>query len=67
MIRAFCLFGGIDIRVPEDVQIKLKSGIIFGGISDDRKKVPEKNSKYTIYLDVAGGFGGLSISDNDKK
>ena len=67
VIRAFCLFGGIDIRVPEDVQIKLKSGIIFGGISDDRKTVPEKNGKYTIYIDAAGGFGGLSINDKDKK
>ncbi len=66
VIKAFCAFGGIDIKVPEDVQIKIKSGIIFGGISDDRKGDKNKG-KYTIYLDAAGGFGGISISDKDKK
>ena len=66
VIKAFCLFGGIDIKVPEDVQIKLKSGFIFGGISDERKGESEKG-KYTIYIDAAGGFGGVTISDKEKK
>lgn len=66
-IKVFCLFGGVDIKVPKDVQIKSKSGFIFGGISDDRKSKSEK-SKYTIYLEAAGGFGGVGINDkNDKK
>jgi len=37
VIKAFCLFGGIDIKVSEDVQVKIKSGFIFGGASDERK------------------------------
>ena len=65
-IKAFCLFGGIDIRVPEDVQVKIKSGFIFGGVSDDRKGDSSKG-KYTIYLEAAGGFGGITISDQKKK
>ena len=65
VIKAFCLFGGIDIKVPEDVQVKIKSGFIFGGASDERKGDASKG-KYTIYLDAAGGFGGISISDKDK-
>ncbi len=64
VIKAFCLFGGIEIRVPEDVQVKMKSGFIFGGISDDRKG--EAKGKYTIYIDASGGFGGLTISDKKK-
>ena len=65
-IKAFCLFGGIDIEVPEDVQVKIKSGFIFGGTSDERKN--EATGKYTIYIDATGGFGGLEISDKgDKK
>ena len=66
VIKAFCLFGGIDIKVPEDVQIIARSGFIFGGISDERKGEAEKG-KYTIYLDATGGFGGVEISDKTKK
>lgn len=65
VIKAFCLFGGIDIMVPEDVQVKIKSGFIFGGIADERKSDSSKG-KYTIYLDAAGGFGGASVSDKMK-
>lgn len=65
VIKAFCLFGGIDIGVPEDVQVKIKSGFIFGGISDDRKGNKEKG-KYTIYLDATGGFGGVTVKDKIK-
>ncbi len=65
-IKAFCLFGGVDIKVPKDVCIKTKSGFIFGGISDDRKDSVE-TGKYTLYIDAAGGFGGVSISDKEEK
>ena len=44
-----------------------KSGFVFGGISDDRKSKAEK-SKNTIYIEAAGGFGGVTIRDSkDKK
>lgn len=66
VIKAFCLFGGIDIKVPEDVQVKIKSGFIFGGASDERKGNASKG-KHTIYLDAAGGFGGISVSDKEEK
>ncbi len=66
VIKAFCVFGGIDIKVPEDVEVKVKSGFIFGGISDDRKHVSNKG-KYTIYIDAAGGFGGIDIEDDSRK
>ena len=66
VIKAFALFGGIEIKVPKDIQIKTKSGFIFGGISDDRKDSDTKG-KYTIYLDAAGGFGGVSINDKELK
>lgn len=62
VIKAFALFGGIDIIVPDDVKVKIKSGFVFGGFSDDRKNATEKG-KHTIYIDAAGGFGGVSIKD----
>lgn len=66
VIKAFVLFGGIDIIVPTDAKIKLKSGFIFGGFSDDRKN-PSDKSKHTIYIDAAGGFGGITITDKPEK
>ena len=66
VIRAFAMFGGVDIKVPEDVQIKIKSRFIFGGVSDDRKDEASKG-KYTIYIDATGGFGGVNIYDKGKK
>lgn len=66
VIKAFAMFGGIDIKVPEDVQVKIKSGFIFGGASDERKGDTGKG-KHTIYLDATGGFGGISVSDKGKK
>ena len=65
VIKAFCLFGGISIIVPEDVQVKIKSGFIFGGASDERKGEVNKG-KYTIYLDAGGGFGGIGVTDEEK-
>lgn len=65
VIKAFCLFGGIDIKVPEDATVKIRSGFIFGGISDERKSDTGK-SKYTIYLDASGGFGGVNVTDKGK-
>ena len=66
IIKAFTLFGGIDIRVPDDIIVKLKSGFVFGGFSDDRKN-PSEKGKHTIYIDAAGAFGGVTITDKTNK
>ena len=65
VIKAYCAFGGIDIKVPENIRVKINSGFMFGGAIDERKGDTTK-SKYTIYIDVNGGFGGVSINDRDK-
>ena len=67
VIKAACAFGGIEIKVPEDVKIKVSSGFIFGGVSDDRKNSSKKEGKYTIYIDAGGCFGGITISDKASK
>ena len=66
VIKTITIFDGIDIIVPDDVNVKLKSVVIVGGFSDDRKNATEKG-KYTIYIDAAGGFGGVSIKDKSEK
>ena len=65
VIKAFALFGGIDIKLPEGVVLKTSSGFVFGGVSDERKNVDKKSTAKkktpTIYLDAAGGFGGVEV------
>ena len=60
VINASAIFGGIDIFVPSNVKIKIKSTPIFGGVSN--KAVQEKNEEtHTIYVNGLAVFGGVEI------
>lgn len=59
VINASSVFGGIDIIVPDDVNIKIKSNSIFGGV--DNKKKNNEDNKYTIYVNASCLFGGVDI------
>ena len=60
VINANSIFVGITIYVPEDVNVKIESTSIFGGVSDERKnKVTD--AKYTIYINANAIFGGVEI------
>ena len=60
VINASSIFGGIDILVPENMKIKIKSSSIFGGVSDN-KKYSEKDGEHTIYINATCLFGGVEI------
>lgn len=60
VINASSIFGGIDILVPENVKVKIKSSSIFGGVSDERKYAENKEG-YTIYINATCLFGGVDI------
>lgn len=60
VINTTSIFGEITIYVPKDVNVKVSSTSIFGGVSDERKdKV--KDSKHTIYVNATTMFGGVEI------
>ena len=59
IINASSVFGGIDIIVPDDVNIKIKSNSIFGGVNNKKKNNEDK--KYTIYVNASCLFGGVDI------
>lgn len=59
VIKASSIFGGIDIFVPTDVCVKVKSTPIFGGVSD--KSIANKESEKTIYIEAFCMFGGIDI------
>lgn len=60
VINSFAIFGGITIIVPDDVNVKVSSTSIFGGVSDERKNIKKDNSK-TVYINATAIFGGITI------
>lgn len=59
VIKASSIFGGIEIFVPQDVNIKVKATPIFGGVSN--KSLSSKESEKTLYIDALCMFGGVDI------
>ncbi|MBR7160889.1 MAG: hypothetical protein IKD07_00600 [Clostridia bacterium] len=60
VINACAVFGGIDILVPEGVNVRLNSNSVFGGASD-KKKRPVCENAPTVYVNATCMFGGLDI------
>ena len=60
VVNATSIFGEIDILVPEDVNVKISSTSIFGGVSDERKN-KTKDAKHTIYINATAMFGGVEL------
>lgn len=58
VIEASAIFGGITILVPKDVNIKITSTSIFGGV--DGKSKMDKPGK-TIYVNATCLFGGVEV------
>ena len=60
VINATAIFGGIDIIVPKNVNVKVKSNCIFGGV-DQKNILPIKDDQKTIYVNAFCLFGGVEI------
>lgn len=61
VVNASSIFGGTEIYVPENVNIKIKSSSIFGGVSDKRKNTSQDEKNKTIYINATCIFGGVEI------
>ena len=57
-VRANCIFGGITVLVPENVNVKVNSSNIFGGCSN---KTTDHPGAHTVYITSNSIFGGTSI------
>ncbi len=60
VISASSIFGGITIYVPRDVNVKVTSTPIFGGVADERKN-KKTDAKVTLYIQATCIFGGVEI------
>lgn len=60
VIDASSVFGGITIVVDKDVNVKINSNSIFGGVSDERR-TKTNDAKHTVYINASAIFGGVEI------
>lgn len=60
VINATSIFGGIEIFVPENVKVKIKSTPIFGGVSDKVTHTKDEQA-HIIYINATCIFGGVEI------
>lgn len=60
VINATGIFGGVEIYVPENCNVKIKSASIFGGVTD-KKKYKENTEGHIIYINATCIFGGVDI------
>lgn len=60
-INSSSIFGEVIVRVTKNVNVKVSSTSIFGGVSDKRKKKDISSGEITIYINATCLFGGLNI------
>ena len=60
VINANAIFGGIEIRVPTGVNLKVKSTPIFGGVTNKVRTDYQENLP-TVYINGVALFGGVEI------
>lgn len=60
VINVCAIFGGVEILLPKDSKVKIKSTSIFGGVSN---KYENSNNKEipTIYVNATCVFGGAEL------
>lgn len=60
IINANATFGGVDIFLPDNVNVQIKSTAIFGG-TEDKRRIPELPGAPTVYVSAICLFGGVDI------
>lgn len=60
VINVCSIFGGVDILMPDNVNVQVVSTPIFGCVSDERRK-KKSDSKNTIFVNATCMFGGVDI------
>lgn len=61
VINCSAIFGSIEIIPSEEINIKVKSNSIFGGVSNERKNKEMNKDLKTVYINAMCLFGGVSI------
>jgi len=63
VVETYAIFGGVEIRVPEDWEVVNRGTVIFGGISDHRRRPEVGPDTKTLILNGAAIFGGVDVKN----
>ena len=63
VVTTFAIFGGVEIRVPQDWEVVNRSITIFGGTGDHRQHPLSGPDTKTLILEGATVFGGVEIKN----
>ncbi len=65
VVKISCIFGGVDLMVPDDVEVKVKANKVFGGVDNlvksSSRKADKGSKTKTIYVEAFAMFGGIDI------
>jgi predicted membrane protein len=61
VLETYAIFGGVEIRVPDDWEVVNRNMTIFGGVSDHRRQSPRGPDTKTLILEGATVFGGTNV------
>ena len=59
-INVRTMFGGVEIYLPDDVNVEISSNCFVGGVGDNRSKSSTTPTK-TLYIDANCTFGGVAL------
>ena len=62
-VNAVALFGGVDVVVPRDWNVKMDVLPILGGASDDRPRHESDSDEVDLVVTGFAAFGGVSVTD----
>ena len=61
ILDVFCLFGGNNIRVPNNWTVLNDSFVLFGGYNDERRAFAEQDPKKILRIKGSIIFGGMDV------
>ena len=63
VLNTYAIFGGVEIRVPEDWEVVSRGVAIFGGFERPHATSSSGPDTKTLILDGAAVFGGVTVKD----
>ena len=63
VLDTYAIFGGVEVRVPEDWQVVSRNVAIFGGVNDHRRSSLQGARYEDSDPQGAAIFGGVTVKD----
>jgi len=61
VVETYAIFGGVEIRVPDDWEVVNRNLSLFGGVNDRTRRSVSGPATKTLILNGATIFGGTTV------